>query len=218
MLRCCSLLVLLLLPLSAFADVVGRVTVIDGDTLRVGSTKIRLHGIDAPELDQTCRTPERTEFACGIWVRDHLKAKFANRKARCVAIDTDRYGRVVAKCRVRGVDMGGWLVSEGLAFAYRQYSLDYDLDEKRAFTRVRGLHQFSVQGPDEFRKAKATQRAGASPKSKCSIKGNISSNGRIYHMPGQEYYDKTTIRPGKGERWFCSEAEARQAGWRKARR
>jgi hypothetical protein len=51
----------------------------------------------------------------------------------------------------------------------------------------------------------------------CRIKGNISGNGRIYHMPGQKYYGATKINAAKGERWFCSEAESRAAGWRKAR-
>lgn len=54
----------------------------------------------------------------------------------------------------------------------------------------------------------------------CNIKGNISQDTgeRIYHVPGQRYYDSTVISPRYGERWFCSEAEARAAGWRKARR
>ncbi|ACS59920.1 conserved hypothetical protein (plasmid) [Rhizobium leguminosarum bv. trifolii WSM1325] len=54
----------------------------------------------------------------------------------------------------------------------------------------------------------------------CTIKGNVSigSHERIYHLPGQEYYEKTNISPRYGERWFCSEAEARAAGWRRARR
>jgi hypothetical protein len=53
----------------------------------------------------------------------------------------------------------------------------------------------------------------------CSIKGNISyvTGERIYHMPGQEFYDATIINPLKGERWFCSEEEAQAAGWRRAR-
>lgn len=56
--------------------------------------------------------------------------------------------------------------------------------------------------------------------SNCAIKGNVSINSgeRIYHVPGQDYYAGTVIRPEYGERWFCSEAEARQAGWRKAGR
>ncbi|PBB67403.1 hypothetical protein CK228_16405 [Mesorhizobium sp. WSM4312] len=54
----------------------------------------------------------------------------------------------------------------------------------------------------------------------CNIKGNISINTgeHIYHVPGQEHYWETKISPEYGERWFCSEAEARAAGWRKARR
>ncbi|WP_348629607.1 hypothetical protein [Mesorhizobium sp. WSM1497] len=54
----------------------------------------------------------------------------------------------------------------------------------------------------------------------CNIKGNVSidTGERIYHVPGQKYYSQTIIRPEYGERWFCSEAEARAAGWRKSRR
>lgn len=52
----------------------------------------------------------------------------------------------------------------------------------------------------------------------CNIKGNVSNSGeRIYHLPGQKYYSATRINPLRGERWFCSESEARQAGWRKSR-
>ena len=56
------------------------------------------------------------------------------------------------------------------------------------------------------------------PGAGCDIKGNISINSgaRIYHVPGQKYYDDTKIRYEYGERWFCSEAEARKAGWRKS--
>ncbi|HEV7305183.1 succinoglycan biosynthesis protein exoi [Ensifer sp.] len=59
---------------------------------------------------------------------------------------------------------------------------------------------------------------GLSPS--CNIKGNVSINSRerIYHVPGQERYAETNISPQYGERWFCSESEARAAGWRKAGR
>ncbi|ESZ58262.1 hypothetical protein NKH34_29445 [Mesorhizobium sp. M1148] len=54
----------------------------------------------------------------------------------------------------------------------------------------------------------------------CTIKGNISINTgeHIYHVPGQQHYSETKISPQYGERWFCSEAEARAAGWRRAKR
>ena len=52
----------------------------------------------------------------------------------------------------------------------------------------------------------------------CNIKGNVSTQGeRIYHVPGDKYYDETRISASHGERWFCSEEEARAAGWRRAR-
>ncbi|MET2825840.1 sunset domain-containing protein [Mesorhizobium shangrilense] len=56
-------------------------------------------------------------------------------------------------------------------------------------------------------------------RSNCNIKGNISieTGEHIYHVPGQEYYAQTIIRPEYGERWFCSEAEARKAGWRRSK-
>jgi hypothetical protein len=54
--------------------------------------------------------------------------------------------------------------------------------------------------------------------SACNIKGNISFSGeKIYHLPGQKYFSRTVINPLKGERWFCSEADARAAGWRRSR-
>lgn len=67
--------------------------------------------------------------------------------------------------------------------------------------------------------AATSQPSDSTPdRSSCVIKGNISSSGeRIYHEPGQRYYDATIIQPEKGERWFCSEAEARAAGWRRAK-
>ena len=52
---------------------------------------------------------------------------------------------------------------------------------------------------------------------RCRIKGNIRKSGRIYHLPGTASYDDTRIDPSKGERWFCTESEAREAGWRPAR-
>ena len=63
--------------------------------------------------------------------------------------------------------------------------------------------------------SQATEPSGAN----CDIKGNISVNTgeRIYHVPGQDYYDRTRIDTGKGERYFCSEAEARAAGWRRSK-
>lgn len=226
-----------LLGSAALAGPDGRIRVVDGDTFDIGGTVVRLHAIDAPELDQSCDDADNPAWNCGIWVRDRARAMFEGREASCSAVDTDRYGRVVAKCRVEGRDMGATLVSDGLAFAYREYGLDYDLTEKTAAINQRGLHATSVMPPAAFRSAQrvpgestgtVTARDDRAGKRKllpnalnpdCPIKGNVSRSGeRIYHLPGQSYYDATRISLTRGERWFCTEAEARAAGWRKARK
>ncbi|WP_411233212.1 thermonuclease family protein [Marivita sp. S0852] len=211
----------------AAAEPNGVVRVIDGDTIDVAGTRVRLHAIDAPETEQLCASAQGADWTCGAWVTQQVTALFDGKQARCRTKDTDRYGRAVAKCQVNGRDMGDVLVAQGLAFAYRRYGLDYDLQEKRAATNARGLHGSHVQSPAAFRKAqrkaqavntKASSQADASSRS-CRIKGNISRSGeRIFHVPGQEYYAATRISPNKGERWFCTEADARKAGWRKARK
>ena len=217
MLRFCALFVLICLPSLTLADFSGRVVVIDGDTIDVGDVRVRIHGIDAPESDQKCTTEQDQSWACGAWVSEQVRARLQGKKATCKRVEIDKYGRVVATCKVKGEDVGRALVSDGLAFAYRKYSMAYDLDEKGAAVNDRGLHASRVQSPAQYRKARAKGRIP--PDWNCAIKGNISSNGtRIFHVAGQTFYARTGINIGKGERWFCSVDDAIKAGWRKSRR
>ncbi len=217
MFRFCIAAVLALLPVVVLAGPQGRVHVIDADTWDVAGQRVRLYGIDAPERDQTCQRTSGEIWECGAWATTQVRARYEGKSAECTALDTDRYGRIVARCQVGGQDVGRELVRAGLAFAYRRYAMDYDLDEKTAAINDTGLHASRVQDPAAFR---AAGKAAPQPsRQDCPIKGNISSKGkRIYHLPGQEHYARTRISTAKGERWFCSEAEARQAGWRRARR
>mgnify|MGYP001545258296 CR=1 FL=1 len=207
----------LLLPHDVRSDVSGRVTVIDGDTFDVDGTRVRLFGIDAVESDQTCTTEQDVSWSCGVWVTSLVTDRFGNKTASCEKLDTDRYGRIVARCYIDGKDVARQLVQDGLAFAYRRYSMDYDLDEKAAAIRGEGLHGNRVQRPAAYREGRTA--GSATSERACAIKGNISAKGvRIYHSPGQRDYDRTTIREEQGERWFCSKTEAEAAGWRAARR
>ncbi|WP_299862167.1 thermonuclease family protein [uncultured Roseobacter sp.] len=195
----------------------GAVRVIDGDTVDVGDVRVRLHGIDAPETDQTCRTEQGQVWACGKWVTDQVTTLFGGRMAECTPVITDKYNRIVARCTVAGQDVGHELVSAGLAFAYRKYAQDYVFAEKGAAIRDIGLHASRVQNPSQFRQTRAVGRIP--PDRACPVKGNISSQGsRIYHVPGQRDYERTGIRTERGERWFCSASAARLAGWRAAKR
>ena len=222
MLRICSLLVLFALPVSAETGFSGPVHVVDGDTIHVGDVTVRLQGIDAPEAGQKCGGAGGAGWDCGDWVSAQVRERYEGREASCRFIETDAYGRAVAVCSVDGRDIGRDLVRDGLAFAYRKYSMRYDLDEKGAAVAGRGLHAVDITPPAEHRaavRAVRTQRSVAAAPEGCVIKGNISqgSGKRIYHEPGQRHYAKTVITEARGERWFCSAAEAEAAGWRRAR-
>jgi endonuclease YncB( thermonuclease family) len=194
----------------------GQARVIDGDTIAVGGSTVRLYGIDAPERDQPCTTLSGQNWACGDWVTRQLRDRIEGRELRCAPRGQDRYGRTLAKCYDGQQDIGQALVQAGLAYAYRRYAMDYDLDEKAALVAKRGLHGHLVQSPARYRLTRVRGRSAPDPA--CRIKGNISARGaRIYHLPGQKFYDRTGIRLDKGERWFCSEAQARASGWRRAR-
>lgn len=216
MFRICFLLCVLALPVSLCADVTGVVRVIDGDTFDIAGKRIRLFGIDAPEGKQTCETEQGASWACGAWVTSKVTVMYHGKRAVCREMDRDRYDRIVARCDIGGRDVGQQLVSSGLAFAYRAYSMKYDLDEKRAAVNDRGLHASRVQNPAHYRATRAKGRVP--PSGDCVIKGNITKSGHIFHMPGQRDYERTGINTVKGERWFCSQNQALAAGWRKARR
>lgn len=206
------------MPLAATqAEIRGVLRVVDADTVEVAGQRIRLHAIDAPEVDQPCETEQGQSWAgCGAWVSHVVAQEFGGAAARCVPLDRDAYDRIVARCFVAGDDMGATLVSRGLAFAYVKYGQDYVALQAEAAAADRGLHALRLTQPSWHRKTRAVGRMPVDPG--CRIKGNISSSGKIYHLPGQAFYEQTGIRPERGERWFCSEADARAAGWRVARR
>jgi hypothetical protein len=212
----CILAVFSFVPTLACSDIVGTVRVIDGDTIDVGTDRIRLHAIDAPEIDQTCETRNGNLFACGIWARTQVHERFQGRVATCDPLDVDRYGRIVAQCRVAGEDMGWVIVSEGWALAFRRYGMDYDLVEKATLITARGLHGVRMVTPAQHRMVRDKGLFPADPR--CSIKGNISPNGKVFHVRGQHFYRRTRINEAQGERWFCSVSDAQKNGWRAARR
>lgn len=192
----------------------GIPTVIDGDTIDIHGQRIRLHGIDAPESKQIC-VSGGTKYRCGQKAALALSDRIGRGSVTCEAKDTDRYGRLVAVCFKGQEDLNGWLVSEGLAVAYRRYSQDYVSREVQARSMLAGLWSGEFIMPWDWRRGKrlAYEQVSANP-GDCVIKGNINSKGaRIYHVPGGRWYDQTKIDEAKGERLFCSEGEAKAFGW-----
>jgi endonuclease YncB( thermonuclease family) len=202
----------------------GRASVVDGDTLEIHGARVRLVGIDAPESDQSCLDATGQSWRCGQRAALVLADRIGAATVTCEGDERDRYGRLLAVCRARAEDLGAWLVGEGLALAYRRYSMAYVGQEDAARAAGRGIWAGTFVPPWDWRAQDRAQQqapapAQAQPAGSCAIKGNISSNGeRIYHVPGGKWYDETKISESKGERWFCSEAEARAAGWRASKR
>jgi len=139
--------------------------VTDGDTLGIRSVKFRLHGIDAPESSQTCRDARQRVYRCGALSANKLSEKIGVRNVTCAERDRDRYGRIVAVRSAGGKDLNAWMVSQGLAVAYRQYSRDYIALEERAKRFRRGLWAGTFQLPSEYRKNPSNlSSAGTAPK------------------------------------------------------
>jgi endonuclease YncB( thermonuclease family) len=199
---------------------IGQASVIDGDTIEIHDSRIRLYGIDVPESDQTCLI-NGVPWRCGQKAALALADKIRNQAVRCEPKDRDVYGRTVAVCWAGETDLNAWMTAQGWAWAYRQYSLVYVTEEQQASKAKLGVWQGDfIYAWDWRHDSKRTDRSPANADSgQCNIKGNINQRGEhIYHVPSGAYYDRTFINPLRGERWFCSEQEAVQAGWRRSKR
>lgn len=131
----------------------GVARVVDGDTLKIGTHNIRLHGIDAPETRQNCRLLGQ-EVACGKQVKQELADRLGQQPVLCKQRSTDRYRRIVAVCWVGGEDINGWLVRQGLALAYQAYAKDYVSDQILAEQAGVGLWQMQFEMPWDWRAAR----------------------------------------------------------------
>ena len=244
-------------PLAAEPPVTypGRaLVVIDGDTIEATvagrAARLRLYGVDAPELAQDHGDEARTE----------LRRLVEDKELRIGAIDVDRYGRLLALVEANGRDSNEAMLTSGYAWAYRTYLDAADAErfcqaEASARDAHRGLWRDEPRfwdapwdyrerqrdparkrverGNESMASCRAASHAQAEieqrrarigawfaelPSPGCLIKGNVNTAGaRIYHLPGTSGYQATHIDQARGERWFCDEREAQQAGFRRAR-
>lgn len=130
--------------------VVGKAAVIDGDTLEVGGRRVRLHGIDAPELRQRCGSGA-ARWPCGRQAAQALAARIGARRVECRWREIDRWGRPVGRCRAGDTDLSAWMVEQGWALAFRRYASTYVVEEARARAAGRGLWTGSFVPPWEYR-------------------------------------------------------------------
>lgn len=121
----------------------------DGDSFRLGDDRVRLLGLDAPELAQQCETRTGDNWPCGRAARDALARLLAGGTVICQPDGHDQYGRILATCRVDGRDLGATLVGEGLAIS----SGDYGREEAAARDGRKGIWDGGFQQPRQWRDA-----------------------------------------------------------------
>ena len=138
----------------------GFAKVVDGDTIKINSKKIRLYGIDAPEKKQKCKKTYLTisfmsftkDYMCGEVSTQKLIIKINKQKLNCNILDIDRYKRLIGECFKRNINLNSWMVSNGYAVAYRKYSKKYVSDEINAKNNKLGIWQGKFEMPWDYRR------------------------------------------------------------------
>jgi endonuclease YncB( thermonuclease family) len=133
--------------------ITGVPYVVDGDSLRIGDTRIRLAYIDAPESAQRCVDASNNAYACGLLATSALEELIAGRSVSCVVVTMDRYYRQVAVCSVAGTDIGDYMVRSGMAVDYTRYDKEgvYAPAQHEAIAARRGIWQGHFEQPEIWR-------------------------------------------------------------------
>lgn len=158
------IIIYVLLTSSALSEeIFGFPNIVDGDTIRIDNYKIRLEGIDAPEMKQRCKKEKfkissiigltfYEDYNCGAVSKENLVEKIGSSKIKCISISQDRYKRYLATCFRDKINLNKWMVRNGHALAYKRYSKKYVLDEEFAKENKLGLWQGKFINPEKWRK------------------------------------------------------------------
>lgn len=198
-------------------QIVKVTRVIDGDTVEIGGgQKVRYIGINTPETVDPRTTVQCFGKEASNKNRELVEGKIVQLEKDIS--ETDKYGRLLRYVYISNTFVNDYMVRNGYAYVSSyppdvKYQDLFNQAQNNARQNNRGLWGVCKEGSD-----KTSSPTNYNNKEGCIIKGNISSSGeKIYHMPGQKYYDKTVIDETKGERWFCTENDATSAGWRKSK-
>ena len=131
-----------------------KVIITDGDTIKFNNKKIRLHGIDTPEIKQLCKNKDGEDYKCGVKAKLALITLISSNQVKCSVHGKDRYKRLIATCFIKNININEWLVKEGWALAYRRYSKDYVNEEVFAKNNNLGLWRGDFLEPWKWRRLK----------------------------------------------------------------
>lgn len=189
----------------------GRASAASGDLVRVGNKLVRLAGIEAPQAGQTCLTGRGRRWNCAASARDALHRLVRGRKVACELKDGGSAVPPFAHCRTAQTDLAAALVRNGHVFAAADGT--YASDEEAARAEKAGLWQGQADRPSEWR-TKVWEEAKRSSPEGCPIKGVVRRGTKLYAMPWAEGYSGRDVKKVRGDRWFCTEEEARAAGFK----
>jgi endonuclease YncB( thermonuclease family) len=215
----------------------------DGGTIELTDATYRLDGIDAPAFDQMCIDDHADSWTCGIEARDQLASLIGGREVHCEDLGTDATAknRHIGICTVEGetISLNQLLVRQGFALNFEPSAKGrFKEDEAGAKDDRRGLWKGCFAAPQEFRSGKKdgallggscradkdreirevlfpeypAMPSGCSIKGKFALRARVTGNVGIYHLQVCRSYPALT----KPDRWFCSEDDAKAAGFRKA--
>jgi len=125
--------------------------VVNGDTLDGNAQRIKLYGVDAPELPQSCKDKNKNTYPCGLKAAAALAEEIGDKIVNCTEKDKDRYGRSIAICYSGGTELNKWMVENGWAVAYRIYSRDYVKSESIARRKRLNIWQGNFIFPSVWR-------------------------------------------------------------------
>lgn len=194
-------------------EISGRAMAVSGDTLRLDGKLIGLAGIEAPDLAQVCTRAGKQRWRCGVAATEALSQKIRREVVTCAPTGREDRGRQMARCRVGEEDIAATLVKAGWVFAESGFLSAYGRTESEAKTKKVGLWAGEAERPDAWRTRLFADAKKKAPNN-CPVKGIKASTGPRYVMPWESDYDRLRVRVSRGERWFCSEDEARAAGFK----
>jgi endonuclease YncB( thermonuclease family) len=192
-------------------------SVFDGDSFTLDGKTIDLAGIDAPELGQVCRHHSEREGRCGLMAAYELRKRLQlePRPLRCWPQGADRDGAIVATCAAGEDDVAVQLLDAGYAFALPDAQIDYRLAQEKARTAGLGLWAGGAVTPPWAWRADRGSVGAPTPEQGCVVAGVAQEGTRLYYGPLDADYGAKTADRQAVERWFCSDDEARAAGWRR---
>lgn len=191
----------------------GRAVAVAGDAIRVAGQRVRLEAVEAPERDQKCTAESARTWSCGTAAVQALASRVSSRPVRCEV--TRAEDGMHGTCTVDGNDLAAALVRGGHVFAEAGWFARYGAEEAEARAAKAGIWRGgeAAERPTDYRSKRWEEARRAAPDG-CPIKGQKpSSDKRVYVLPWSSQYERVKVRSARGERWFCSEAEAQAAGW-----